>query len=66
MTSFSFVMILCIMTYVGGWGRGTLCKCKKVTYICNVGQAVEAVDAVDAVDFSAKRSNPHSGHSKYW
>ena len=38
MISFCFVMILCIMIYVVGWG--TLHKCKKVTY---------TVDAVDAV-----------------
>ena len=37
-------------------------KCKKVTYL---GHVEQAVDAVDAVDLGSKRSNPHNGCSKY-
>ena len=46
--------------------KGTLCKCKKVTYVAHVGHAVDAVDAVrseivvyggEDIVFGAKTSN---------
>ena len=50
------------MYYNSHWlvGGGNFTRAKKVTFVGNVGKAV------DAVNFSAKRSNPCSGHSKYW
>ena len=44
MTCFWFIMILCIMIYVGGWRGGTIHKCKKITHVGNVGHAVDAVN----------------------
>ena len=49
------------MSYDLHWQlRGTLCKCKKVTYIGHVGHAVDTVDTV------CSGCSMHSGCSMQW